>query len=425
MGSNMIFKPKTPSTLPKSATKPPNSNSAGNSNNLNNVLDPIPGGHHNPLSGPPLPHPASGKFIGQTSLLIESNKKHNKDKRHQQSNNSQNAQNLQNSKKGPTREEVFAKIDSVVTNLLAKESTNEAIEQWKDEAIPSKMTQTAVTHLFKIMIEKDPNMRELVLAFISQLTKDEVIDPMHCNEALIKLLQVSSKNNDVMAEIASWSVIEGVSDLKAVGEITEGSCPVYFLTLQRLSKDWGQNKLLEVFEASEVKLMDHIPQADKSDNKLVKVLEEHELAFLMPLLSLQKEMEAQLTSEASSPTNFAKWIGDYVEVKFHTNPEFVMALIQVVFKHIVDSTTQGDPNADKGQIEAEKELLSKFRLVLKPFVHDKQKLQLAAVYALQVFCNCRGFPKGLLLRSFVNFYEMDIVDEHSFLQWKEDVNDSS
>ena len=149
------------------------------------------------------------------SIFTESNKKHSKDKRHQQS-NSQSAQNLQNSKKGPTREEVFAKIDSVVTNLLAKESTNEAIEQWKDEAIPSKMTQTAVTHLFKIMIEKEPNMRELVLAFISQLTKDEVIDPMHCNEALIKLLQVSSSNNnnDVMAEIASWSVIEGVSNNK-------------------------------------------------------------------------------------------------------------------------------------------------------------------------------------------------------------------
>ena len=44
-------------------------------------------------------------------------------------------------------------------------------------------------------------------------------------------------------------------------------------------------------------------------------------------------MEAQLTSEVN-PTNFAKWIGDCVEVKFHTNPEFVMALIQVVFKHI-------------------------------------------------------------------------------------------
>ena len=83
---------------------------------------------------------------------------------------------------------------------------------------------------------------------------------MHCNEALIKLLQVSNNNNEIMAEIASWSVIEGVSDLKAVGEITEGSYSVYFLTLQRLSKDWGQNKLLEVFESSEVKLMDHIPQ---------------------------------------------------------------------------------------------------------------------------------------------------------------------
>lgn len=166
-----------------------------------------------------------------------------------------------------------------------------------------------------------------------------------------------------------------------------------------------------------------MPEADRSDTKLAKVLEEHELAFLMPLLTLQQEMEAQLASEAS-PTAFAKWIGDTVETKFHSNPEFIMALIQVVFKYIVDSTTSGDPNAEKSQIEAEKEFLSKFRLVLKPFVHDKPKLQLAAVYALQVYCNTKGFPKGLLLRSFVNFYEMDIVDEHAFLQWKEDVNDT-
>ena len=77
--------------------------------------------------------------------------------------------------------------------------------------------------------------------------------------------------------------------------------------------------MLEVFEASEIKLMDHIPEADKSDSQLAKVLEEHELAFLMPLLSLQKEMETQLASE-TSPTAFAKWIGDCVETRFHNNP---------------------------------------------------------------------------------------------------------
>ena len=57
-------------------------------------------------------------------------------------------------------------------------------------------------------------------------------------------------------------------------------------------------------------------------------------------------------------------------------------------------------------------------------IANKPKLQLAAVYALQMSCNALSFPKGLLLRSFVNFYEMDIVDEHAFLQWKEDVNES-
>ncbi len=30
----------------------------------------------------------------------------------------------------------------------------------------------------------------------------------------------------------------------------------------------------------------------------------------------------------------------------------------------------------------------------------------------------------MLLRFFVNCYGLDIMDEHAFLQWKEDVNDS-
>ena len=102
---------------------------------------------------------------------------------------------------------------------------------------------------------------------------------------------------------------------------------------------------------------------------------------------------------------------------------------QVVMSAIVGPTTLSDPSAslseapDKSSVEAEKELLSKFRSVLTPFVKDRGELQLTGVYALQVFCHGHSFPKGLLLRSFVNFYEMDILDEHAFLQWKEDVND--
>ena len=94
---------------------------------------------------------------------------------------------------------------------------------------------------------------------------------------------------------------------------------------------------------------------------------------------------------------------------------FSLLLFQVVFNYIVKQ--DGGP-------EVEKELLTKYRPVLKPFVAEKPKLQLAAVYALQMSCYALAFPKGLLLRSFVNFYEMDIVDEHAFLLWKEDVDES-
>ena len=62
--------------------------------------------------------------------------------------------------------------------------------------------------------------------------------------------------------------------------------------------------------------------------------------------------------------------------------------------------------------------------MLQPYVHENPALQLIGVYALQVFCNEKNFPKGMLLRAFVNCYEMDILDEHAFLQWKEDVNDT-
>ena len=57
--------------------------------------------------------------------------------------------------KGPTRDEVFARIEKILSELLQHESTNEAAEAWKEDAwLPSKMAQTAVTHLYKQLLLK-------------------------------------------------------------------------------------------------------------------------------------------------------------------------------------------------------------------------------------------------------------------------------
>ena len=52
------------------------------------------------------------------------------------------------------------------------------------------------------------------------------------------------------------------------------SYPVYFLALKKLLTDWGQERLQEAFDESNVKLLDLLPEAEKSESVLTKVKNE-------------------------------------------------------------------------------------------------------------------------------------------------------
>jgi translation initiation factor 4G len=82
-----------------------------------------------------------------------------------------------------------------------------------------------------------------------------------------------------------------------------------------------------------------------------------------------------------------------------------------------------DANKDNTN-EVAKERSCEFTPLLKTFLGGNGLLQLSAIYALQVFCFDKAFPKGLMLRWFMALYENDIKEEGSFLKWKEDVNDT-
>lgn len=51
----------------------------------------------------------------------------------------------------------------------------------------------------------------------------------------------------------------------------------------------------------------------------------------------------------------------------------------------------------KEQLEQEKQLLLAFKPVMQKFLHDHTELQVSALYALQVHCNAKAFPKGMSL----------------------------
>ena len=129
------------------------------------------------------------------------------------------------SKKGPTREEVFSKVEAILDALLSKESTNEALEQWKEASFPNAMTQTAVNHLYKVMLEKgrqNSNL-DLVLAFVAQLAKDGVVNNVNCTEAFIKMLNNNANNNfEDLAVVAASAIAEKIADFKEMAEHTKG-----------------------------------------------------------------------------------------------------------------------------------------------------------------------------------------------------------
>jgi hypothetical protein len=137
------------------------------------------------------------------------------------------------------------------------------------------------------------------------------------------------------------------------------------------------------FQASELKLSDQLAKADRRaddvDAKLAQELQTCNLRFLMPILALKQEMVGQLGREAS-PTAFAKWLGENVPAKYHIDSEFIMALINVVISHIVETTTseaasvESAVDENKKVFEAEKELLSKYRYV-NIILIEKKKLQ--------------------------------------------------
>ena len=127
------------------------------------------------------------------------------------------------SKKGPTREEVFNKVEAVLEALIAKESTNEAIEQWKEASIPNAMTQTAVNHLYKVMLDKQLD-QTLVLSFVSQLVQDGAINNTNCNEAFIKILNINGRDSieQDLSFIASKAIQDDILDIKELSEIVRG-----------------------------------------------------------------------------------------------------------------------------------------------------------------------------------------------------------
>ncbi|CAL1296001.1 unnamed protein product [Larinioides sclopetarius] len=339
-------------------------------------------------------------------------------------------------KQVPTKEDVMKKSEDLLTEYLKSQNLESAVKSYKDIRMPKKYVSDVLLLLMKMTIEKTESERELLSQLMSELKKESQVNGNQVMEALKNIFQQLSELETeiprVKSHVAGY-VARGISsDLVSLSQVAEPlesgtHYPLFLLCLQQLHKSQGRTWLHSLFSQSKINLLSMLPEIDRTKERLADILEDRGLSFLLPLLRIQADLWKQLHADPS-PTALYRWIRDNVDSAQHTVPGFVSALVSCMIKYITQETTLVDGLdrtcvPEKNILDKEREMLEKFKPVFQAFLHEHPDLQLVALYALQVHCYNYGFPKGMLLRWFMMFYDQEIIEEEAFLKWKEDVND--
>jgi translation initiation factor 4G len=299
----------------------------------------------------------------------------------------------------------------------------------------SKLLTGLILQALLYALDKSDVDQERVSALCGALKDQGVISPDSFTEAFKALLtqlgQLETDNLLAKSHIARYgahAVSSGVAPLGALaGPLVGGACyPLFLLLLQQLAKLRDQDWLVATFKESKVNLLDMLPERNR--DKMAEILEDRGLSFLFPFLRIQSELWKQLEGAEPNPVTYYKWIKDNVDARLHADPTFITLLVTTVVRYVTAGSTLREgvdvsSAPSKADTDMETQLLNKFKGVLQKFLLDKLALHVTALYAVQVYAHSNNNPKGLVLRMFEALYDMGVVYEEAFLQWKEEVNE--
>ncbi|XP_048024377.1 eukaryotic translation initiation factor 4 gamma 2b isoform X2 [Megalobrama amblycephala] len=338
-------------------------------------------------------------------------------------------------KPAPAKEELLKMTENIVTEYLNSKNMEDAVSGVKEMKAPKHFLPEMLSKIILCSLERTDEDREQASTLINTLRVEGVITGENFMHALLNVLDQCPKIEVdiplVKSYLAQFAARAIIAELVSVAELAHplengNHFPLFLLCLQQASKLKDREWLTDLFQQSKVNMQKMLPEIDQNKDRMLEVLEGKGLSFLFPLLKLEKELLKQIKADPS-PQTIYKWIKDNISPKLHTDKGFVNILMTSFLQYIFAElgVTEGDEqlsSPSKEQLDQEKALLLAFKPVLQKFLHDHTDLQVSALYALQVHCNANAFPKGMLLRYFVNLYDMEIIEEEAFLSWKEDIS---
>lgn len=299
----------------------------------------------------------------------------------------------------------------------------ELVDGFLELKLPEKsLKDVCISLLMEVLDRVNDVYLERVVRFLQTLRKQSNIKPNVIVEVFKQLVNKMNEREALnpritflVATVLAKTVCKpALLKLNDIANYTDNGqhYPLFLLVLQQLHKTIGKEALEEMFRASKVDLMNSLPEADRTKERLAEILEDRQLSFLYPLLKVQSEMLKQLQSDPN-PNNFYKWIKAKVENKYYKDPGFIQALMTVVVKYVTRETTLApglDPkeHPEKSVTLKEQQLLETYSQMLQTFL-SQNELQLMALYALQVFCYSENFPKGKSSVSLVNYSNISFL----------------
>jgi len=339
-----------------------------------------------------------------------------------------------NKKAPPTKEELRKMTETLVADYLNSKNIDEAVAALREMKAPKHFLSEMMSKIVVYSLDRSDEDKEHTSTLIHALCTEGLATGENLLQAFLSVLDQCPKIEEeiplVKSYLAQFAARAIITDLVSIADLAHhlengAHFPLFLLCLQQMVKLKDREWLSDLFQLSKVNMQKMLPEIDQNKDRMLEILEGKGLSFLFPLMKLEKELLKQIKVDPS-PQSIYKWIKDNISPKLHTDKGFVNILMTSFLQYIAYEINPDDDEEQlaapsKEQLDEEKQLLLSFKPVMLKFLHDHIDLQVSALYALQVHCNAKQFPKGMLLRYFVHFYDMEIIEEEAFLSWKEDV----
>lgn len=324
---------------------------------------------------------------------------------------------------------------------------NDCLNEFKEFKLTNEKLSEAIRMLITDSLSRsDTDRLELSRLFIRLHATEIESGVLMSSETFVNGLKVILQNlsnleseyhcvKSNISMFAARAVCNTIMTFDELGAIMKHGAhyPLFFLCMQNMhklkTKEWMRAEL----EKSKINLLEMLPSSDRYKDRLIQILEDRELSFVYPMLKIESALLEKIQSNSLTNEKLKEWIETNVSMNVTNSNDFIHSLVTCVVKNAAEksvlSTENSDLNSkmDKSHVNKQKQLIQQYQRTLQDYLCEpKSKLnkQIEAIYAMQVYANSKGFPKYFLAHLFNQMYDLEIIEEEAFLQWKDEINES-